>query len=94
MAALCRRQDNAVDGSVHLLQYLGGVVAYADSGGRLMQKGAPVQHIPSGRETCDSILVNTDVQLSMGGCIGGLTVLLLVLHCTSFYALTRQTKRS
>ena len=50
--------------------------------------------MPSGRDTCDNVLTSTDMRLSMGGCIGGLFVLLILLHCASFFALTRQTKRS
>lgn len=60
----------------------------------MLQKGASPQHFPTGRETCDKVLTSTDMQLSMGGCIGGLLVLLVLLHCASFFALTRQTKRS
>ena len=59
-----------------------------------VQKGAPAPHFPSGRETCNGILASTDMQLSMGACIGGLIALLVLLHCASFFALTRQTKRS
>jgi hypothetical protein len=59
----------------------------------VLQKGAPAQHFPAGRETCDKVLTSTDMQLSMAGCIGGLLVLLVLLHCASFFALTRQTKR-
>ena len=59
-----------------------------------VQRGAPAPHFPTGRESCDNILTSQDMQLSMGGCIGGLAVLLVVLHCVSFVALARQTKRN
>ena len=60
----------------------------------LLQRGQPAPHMPSGRETCDNVLTSTDMRLSTGGCIGGLFVLLVALHCASYFALTRQTKRS
>lgn len=50
--------------------------------------------LPTGRQLCDGILSSTDMQLSVGGCIGGLLVLLLLLHCVSFAALARYTRRS
>ncbi len=59
-----------------------------------MQHGQPAPHFPTGRESCGNILTSQDMQLSMGGCIGGLTVLLVVLHCASYVALARQTKRN
>ena len=60
----------------------------------MLQKGARAQDFPTARETCDKVLTSTDMQLSMGGCIGGLLVLLVLLHCASFFALTRQNTRS
>ena len=69
------------------------VTSGADSWCLLMQHGGSAPHFPTGRESCNSVLTSTDMQLSMGGCIGGLCVLLVVLHVASFVALKRQTKR-
>lgn len=54
-------------------------------------RGAP---LPSGRQLCDGILSSTDMQLSLAGCFGGLIVLLFLLHCASFAALARYTRRT
>ncbi|BDA40680.1 ABC transporter G family member 22 [Coccomyxa sp. Obi] len=49
---------------------------------------------PNGRQACDGVLSAADMQLSLGGCIGGLVVLLFLLHCASFAALARYTRRA
>ena len=55
--------------------------------------GAGQAKQPTGRQACDSILDDTDMRLSVGGCIGGLLVLLTLLHVASFLALARHTRR-
>jgi len=83
-----RRWLRGLPGAMNLL-----TISAANSWCLLMQHGGSAPHFSTGRESCDSVLTSTDMQLSMGGCIGGLCVLLVVLHVASFVALKRQTKR-
>lgn len=60
-----------------------------------MEAGARAGQVtlPTGRSSCDAVLVSSDQQLSLASCFGGLLVLLFVMHVASFWALTRYTKR-